>query len=229
MILSRRAARPSGTFVGTLIATAFTLGCCPFCSGDPAELVMRSNIRLEVTASGQALAISAGDGMARTYEWGHCKLSADPCPRTERWFGIRGIYDPAPELVHLSKGCDGITRTVIQEGQIHFTNSALAEWWLQHYKEPHPTSTVWTSDGLVVQFGLVPGRYQINVNVIQVCIGEERPKSLAGARDASVRSIPGNLDSARYDCVKVPTDVMTSTVRTWAQYWHSSPPEQLTR
>jgi hypothetical protein len=120
------------------------------------------------------------------------------------------LYDPASEWYHSTGACEDITRPVIQEGQIHFKTQILAESWLESYN-PLPETTVWTNDGLVVRFGLEPRRYQLNVDVVRICVDGQPPKALTGARDGSIR-VTG---SALFDCVRVSDEVMTDALKTF--------------
>src|SRR5882672_11258352 len=148
------------------------------------ELVLQEHVRLTAQTPHGAIAVVAGSGIARTYQWRSCSLEARMHPRATRWFGSLGIYDPAPsDLGSLfTRQCEGLSRTVVQEGQIHFADAVAASAWLRRYAEVRPT--VWSSDGLVVQWSTSPRREQLSVDIWQVCVANQYPTQLPEAKDA---------------------------------------------
>ena len=198
-----------------LVLGAASSGCgCPS-SGTP-ELVLAPESRLQVQTRAGTLTINSGKGFARSYEWDGCVIHASPCPRVERWYGSLGIYDPAPGFMYLRR-CKGISRPVVQEGQQHFLSVEDA-WWLNLYAKAVPEGTAWTDDGLVVQWLLTPGRAQLSVDVMQICILGERPKSLPGSSSSSfVVTSKASASSARVACVSVSREEMEHSRRIWEE------------
>jgi hypothetical protein len=196
---------------------------CPDASGVHTELVMREGARIEAAAPGGRLSIVAGTGNHRRYEWDGCGLDAHPCARTKRWYGSLGIYDPAPGFAYLFSSCNGISRQVVEEGQIHFADQVGAELWLGRYARVFPETTVWTNDGLVIQWGVSRQRSQMNADVSQICIAGERTTSLAGAKDQAVTVIaaPGQ-STGRFKCAQVSADVVEETQEVWAEHWRQA-------
>ena len=193
-------------------------GCGNCANAIPRELVMRPGTVIDASAGGRGMQVTAVDSLNRKYQWNNCTLESHPCVRDKRWYGMFGLYDPAPESFHWNKGCEGITRPVIQEGQIHFKTQALAEWWVREYS-PHPDTTVWTNDGLLVRFAVVPERYQLNVDVVRICVDGQSPKAFGGARNEGIRVTGPGL----FECAKVSDDVMKETVQILAD---SLPPSR---
>src|SRR5579864_9515705 len=64
------------------------------------------------------LEIPAGSGFTRSYTWDGETRSVDLFPRDERWYGSFGAYYPGPGSHWRSN--HGITRGVLEEGQMHF-------------------------------------------------------------------------------------------------------------
>jgi hypothetical protein len=192
-------------------------------SGTP-ELVLREGAQLTAkTASGQ-ISIVAGKDLERAYQWDGCSLAANMSARSVRWFGSFGIYDPAGNFGTLRSllpwflGCKGVSRTVVQEGQIHFEKKESAEQWISRYARTTPT--VWSNDGLVVQWAIKSSRDQISVDVWQICISGHRPIMLSGAQDqAIVVSRKGDPNAARFECAPVGSDVYDQTQRAWQESW----------
>lgn len=206
----------------TVIALLTILtGGCTQPNPESLELALNSGTRVEATAGPSKLTIIAGRGIDRRYEWGGCGLNASMSPRSSRWMGSMGIYDPAGRLFELPfLGCHGITRTVAEEGQLHFASEEAASAWLNRYRKSY-TSTVWTSDGFVVAWDVDPERVQLGVSVYQLCIHGQRPAHLAGATDAAIQITNSSGDgTARRECVKVSHSVETETQKAWSDWWH---------
>jgi hypothetical protein len=184
------------------------------------ELVLSNGARLEARTSSSNIAVIAGVGIKRRYEWDHCGLDADMSARKERWLGSMGIYDPAGRLfVNPFAGCRGISRTVVQEGQIHFADEGDANAWISHYRRSFD-SVVWTHDGLLVAWDVRPERNQLGVDVYQICIRGQRPLQLTGALDDAVRvSHPSGPNAARLPCVQVADSVLVETKKAWSDLW----------
>jgi len=186
------------------------------------ELVLQEQVRLTAKTPDGAITVVAGSGIARTYEWGGCSLHARMQPRTSRWFGSLGIYDPAPRDLGPSttRQCKGLSRTVVEEGQIHFADAAAASEWLRRYAAARPT--VWSSDGLVVQWSTTPRGEQLSVDVWQLCIANRYPRQLSGATDGSleVTRLAGTAP-ARHACASVAVSVVAETQATWQKHWES--------
>lgn len=188
------------------------------------ELVLQEHVRLTATTPYGVIAVVAGSGLARTYEWDGCSLKARMLPRgTARWFGSLGIYDPAPSdhgVALLARQCKGISRTVVQEGQIHFADAVAAQDWLRRYAQVRPT--VWSRDGVVVRWFTSPAREQLNVDVWQVCIANHYPTELTGATDAALQltRLTG-AGPTKHACVSVDSSVVLETQAAWQKHWES--------
>ena len=213
---------------GTLFACAvlsFLTSCgrCLIPTDASTELVMQPRARFEAQDRGFRIAIIAGEGNERRYEWGNCSLTAHPCARGKRWYGSLGIYDPAPGVAYMFSGCDGVSRPVVEEGQIHFQNQSSAEAWIERYARVSDQSTVWTHDGLLISWRLTRERGQLSVDVYQVCIGGQTPQTLAGATDAAITvTAASDKAVARHDCATVSPAVAVETERVWAELWRQA-------
>lgn len=186
----------------------------------PAELVLKEGAQLTAKDGDMTLTIVAGKDMDRTYQWGECKLRSDMKPRLNRWFGSAGMYDPAGRMLlnpFTKKACQGISRTVVGEGQIHFRDGKAANKWVKEYigRLPDFSSAV-TADGLVLLWSHTPGRSQLNADLWQVCIQGKRPQNLAVGKNSSIEIF---ADSARVDCVTPPEKAYVQTQKMWADFW----------
>lgn len=187
-----------------------------------AELVLQDHSRLEVETSEGHVAVSAGQGLARTYEWEGCRLAADMAARRKRWFGSLGAYDPAGRfgpadtLRDKLRACRGISRTVVEEGQLHFPSVEAAMEWVRRYARAGRTA--WNGAGVVAQWRIVPSRDQFNFSLWRLCVDGRPATGLEGARDSAVRIAQGGLR----ECARVDPAVAAATVETWRKHWEEA-------
>ncbi len=149
------------------------------------ELVMTQGEIIRATTATGTIEISAGKGLLRSYTWNGATRSAKLVPRTKRWYGSLGAYYPGPG--EHWKDHEGITRGVLQEGQQHFRTSDEAQEWIKQQSGYYPT--VYRNDGLLVSFGKILKRHQVNVEVWQILINGEKPSKLAGGTDTKVEQL----------------------------------------
>ena len=128
--------------------------------------------------------ITAGNGLRRTYAWGDHKKTVTLTPRTSRWNGSLGAYDPADTWFRVRAS------VVANEGRQFFDSVDEAMSWL--LGGSNVNLPVWTPDGLVVgrSGGADPSNgqeWRIGVNVYQLYIKGEKPTDLPGARPDLIR------------------------------------------
>jgi hypothetical protein len=153
-------------------------------TGAQQETVMQENDEFEAQTSLGLLQIHAGAENLRTYTWDQasCQRSAELWPRSSRWNGSYGLYFPGPG--NHWRDCKGISRGVLEEGQLHFATTAKAVLWLQNEKIRCSNSglisceQLHSADGLFLQFGMIPSRHQLNVRLFQILIHGEKPNGL---------------------------------------------------
>lgn len=153
----------------------------PVPKGTETVMAPRSSITAE-TSTG-IITITAGNGLLRSYTWEGATRSVEMGARRQRWMGSLGIAFPGPG--DHWKEHNGITRGVLEEGQMRFTTSAAALKWLEDLGSWLPL--VYRNDGLVVGFGKNLSRRQLNVQVWQIYINGKKPTKLTGANDDKVR------------------------------------------
>lgn len=189
------------------------------------ELVLRDDVSLEVdTPNLGKISVHAGRGLERTYKWDGCSLSSSMFARRSRWYGSLGAYDPAGRfgpadaLRDKLRACKGISRTLVEEGQLHFDDEQTAEAWIKRYSTISPT--VWTSDGILAQWRIVPSRNQFSFGLWLICIQGHPPKNLTGATDEAIKVFDKEgQTNALHTCTKVGTDVITETQKVWHEHW----------
>jgi hypothetical protein len=150
------------------------------------EIVLAKGDSVEVNHPSGTLKIEAGDGTTRYYYWDGIKIKVNLIPRTERWYGSIGIYNPASTFLWFGDqfpGHKGISRAVVEEGQRHFISEEDAHQWLTRVEGSAINHYVWTKDGLVVNFNFSPSRCQMNIDLWQFYINGTKPTNLAGAQD----------------------------------------------
>ena len=124
-----------------------------------------------------SLKIRAGAEFTRSYSWDGETRSVDLWPRDERWYGSFGAYYPGPASHWRSN--HGITRGVLEEGQMHFDTMEDAQNWLA--SKPY---AVYTHDGLVVDFRKNSGGGgTLSVDVWQILVRRQRPTMLKNSHD----------------------------------------------
>jgi len=161
----------------------------PFCRGtnDAArpvslphepEIVMTEGMEITATTETGTIVILAGKGFKRTYTWEGCTRSETLEPRCQRWNGSLGIHSGG--LGDHWPKCRGISRGVLNEGQQHFDTIEEALTWLRSRRRPG-YDWVCRDDGLVVGWGKVLDRNQLNVDVWQIYINGQKPTQLPGS------------------------------------------------
>lgn len=191
------------------------------------ELVLQDDTRLVATTSSGTVSVLAGPGLERTYEWNGCSFASHMEPRGSRWYGSLGIHGGEPgagvlgSLLPRLFTCKGIDRTLVEEAQIHFPEQAAAERWIARYAKNF--ETVWSNDGVVVQWIVSPARRQLGVSIWQVCVAGRRPTELSGAKDGSLQfSRVAGSGPVRHDCASVDAQVLSDTQRIWQEHWRQA-------
>lgn len=188
------------------------------------ELVMHKGSSIVASMGGDTVKIVAGDGFDRSYEFDGCTLNSKMHARSGRWFGGLGIYDPAgPSFFR--RECKGISRTVVEEAQIHFDDIRFANDWIRRQKKTVGKSgkVAWTNDGLLVAWNVSPNRAQLNVDVWRMCFTGQRPRELPGAVDGAIKVLPGPSGLALQECTPVGKNVVDQTRRELEEEWKKYP------
>ncbi len=147
------------------------------------EVVMAPGSSITAETSTGTITITAGKGLMRSYTWDGATRSVEMGVRKIRWNGSLGLAFPGPGD-HWKEN-NGITRGVLEEGQMRFNTVAEAMQWLGGKGKEMPI--VYRNDGLVVGFGKNLSRKQLNVEVWQIYINGKKPTSLTGSQNAKIR------------------------------------------
>lgn len=147
------------------------------------EVVMKPGMRISANTSVGKIAITATGDLTRSYTWEGATRSVEMWPRAERWNGSLGLYYPGPG--EHWKEHNGITRGVVEEGQMHFKSRQEAIKWVL---EPKWIPYVHRDDGLVVGWSKTLERKQLNVDVWQIYINGKKPHRLPGSRNELIQT-----------------------------------------
>ncbi len=180
---------PNWTFSVFLSGLALIAQGCRYCNevGDGPipphnEIVMAPNMRITATTPTGVMVITSGNGLKRSYSWEGATRSVEMGSRPSRWYGSLGLAFPGPGNHWASH--NGITRGVLEEGQQHFETEAAAIDWIRSRERRFPY--VWRNDGLVVGWGKVLGRGQLNVEVWQMVVAGKKPTDFTGGNDDAI-------------------------------------------
>lgn len=180
-------------------------------------MVMPNDMSIEVVGANGLVRVTSTGALERKYEWSDCSLSTTMITRASRWYGSKGAYDPAASLGIFSWGCEGISRAVVQEGQIHFDDEEFAREWVR--RKSGIFETTWSTDGLLISWGFSPERSQLNFDVWLMCLDGEPfdPGSTYGLHEPVV--ISGPSGSTIHDCVHVEQSEIDQTRKQIEKSW----------
>ena len=154
------------------------------------EVLMTEGMKITATNRYGTITITAGKGLERSYTWAGDTRSVIMWPRKERWDGSLGIYYPGPG--NHWKEHDGITRAVVEEGQLHFQSEKDALAFVSRYGDKG--CYVYNDNGLFVAWVKSSGAGgTLSVQVWQFLINGEKPKKLPGSQnDKIIVEYPNN-------------------------------------
>jgi hypothetical protein len=181
--VQRHLARRLGGLAACLLAV-LGAACTHLGPGSIQDLTPAHELVLEkgdaVTAENRhgTIRIEALTVLKRHYEWVGGHRTTDLIPRSSRWNGSYGLYQPATQWVF-----DPRIRVVAEEGQLDFGSEAEALEWLSMQR---PFDWVYNGDGLVVGWFRSPQRNQVSVEVWQFLIRGEPATRLPGYDNARV-------------------------------------------
>jgi len=155
------------------------------------EVVLTEGMVLTGTNPNGTVTISAGKGTERTFKGDDWSKRRELIPRTTRWYGSLGLYDPADSFTPHG-------RLLVDEGRLFFDSESEALRYLAGCKNFKP---VFNNHGLVFGYHVenIPGGEPTrSVQVWQIYIRGQRPESLRGAQDLAVTVKGGTIpDTAK--------------------------------
>lgn len=152
------------------------------------ESVLSEGMRITaITPSGE-LVIEGKRGTERSYSGpGWSKIST-LIPRTKRWYGSLGVYDPADSSTQSG-------RVLVDEGRQFFSSESEALRYLNHLSGYFGELT-YTKSGLVVAYKVIPvegGSPIRSIAVWQFYINGQKPASLRGSDESRIRIKGGSI------------------------------------
>jgi hypothetical protein len=151
------------------------------------EFVLSEGMVITATNPNGTITISGGSGTERTFSGDGWSKRRNLIPRDTRWNGSLGLYDPA--------GSDSpYGRLLVDEGRLFFKSESEALRYL--YGGSDYSKPVFNNRGLVVGYHveIIPGGEPTrSVEVWQIYINGQRPKSMRGADDTAVTIKGGTI------------------------------------
>lgn len=144
--------------------------------------VLEPGQSIEATNKFGSVKISYVSRTKRRYEWDGQSRVVNLIVRPEPFQGREGMYDPADVWFICLR-----TRLVIEEYTINFINQKDLYDYL--YQGSAIMDWVYTSDGLVVGYGLCKSREQVNIDVFQILLNGKKPTNIRGANPDQIRLI----------------------------------------
>ena len=151
------------------------------------EFVLPEGMVITASNPNGTITISAGPGTERTFSGKGWNKKRDLIPRTTRWYGSLGLYDPA--------GSDSpYGRVLVDEGRLFFKSESEALRYL--YPGSDYSKPVFNNHGLVVGYHVenIPGGEPTrSIEIWQIYINGKRPQSMRGADDAAITVKNGSI------------------------------------
>ena len=145
------------------------------------ELAMLPGMKIEAENKNGSVSIESLDSLKRLYKWDGRSEVRVLIPRTYRWYGMMGAYDPADAYIWEIFN----PRIVAEDSQLYFQTMEEVEKWL--YQSSAILDWVYNDEGLVVGFAKSPNRNQVNIEVYQIYLNGEKPNKLEGSRPENLK------------------------------------------
>ena len=184
------------------------------------EMVMEVGAAISVQSQGDTLKIISSAEFERILIWRDCRLAAPLHPRSSRWFGSLGAYNAGASFGLPTLSCEGISRPVVQEGQIHFDDESFANEWIR--RRPESYKTVRSANGLLISWAINPSRQQIGIDIWLICLNG-RPFNSSVKSEVNSLAIAAGVDGRTlHNCAEVKPEAISQTrdqlEKDWQQY-----------
>lgn len=161
------------------------------CQDEVKELVMQEGEKLSFKDQRGTLIVEATSKLGRSFTWDGVTREIELIPRSTRWHEIEvlGGYFPGPG--NHWKEHDGISRAVVEEGQIRFDSEKDLQTWIKS-EDWNYLKIKYNSSGLAVGWFKNYPRKQLDVVVFQVFVKGKIPANLKhSVEDQDLRLISG--------------------------------------
>jgi hypothetical protein len=186
---------------------------------DRNEMVLRNDVTLRASLEDSSISYSATTRFDRKIVWKSCELQSQLRPRHARWFGSLGAYNPAASFGLMRSECNGVSRAVVQEGQIHFASDEFANEWIR--RRPRSYKTVWLDNGLMISWAVDPSRSQFGINVWLMCLDGRPYRAGRKASAGSIEVSPNRAGETLHDCAIVGATDIEQTKQQLERSWQT--------
>ena len=148
---------------------------------------MSPGFKVCATNSSGKICILAETKVIRHITFDGVTRSVKMIPRKQRWYGKLGLYFPGSG--NHWKNHNGITRGIINEAQLHFSNKEELLNFLNHYY--NESEAVYNDDGLYISWSKSTrpdkkvGGY-LRLSIYQIMINGRKPDSLPGSKNDNI-------------------------------------------
>ncbi len=145
------------------------------------ELVLSEGMKISALTPSGKIVIEAGKGFARHFSTVNWSQASVLTPRTTRWYGSLGAYDPAP-----SSTLSG--RLLVDEGWQFFANESEALRYMKYISGYYGPLT-YNNSGLVIAYKVIEIPNEVptrSVAIWQFYINGSKPSGLRGAVDKNI-------------------------------------------
>lgn len=156
-------------------------------SNIPTESVLSDGMRISASTSSGKILIEGINGFTRVYSGDNWSITSTLIPRTTRWYGSLGLYDPAS-----SSSMHG--RLLVDEGKQFFTSESEALRYMQ-YLSGYYGKLTYNNSGLVIAYKVIDiegGEPTRSLTIWQFYINGKKPTKLRGAVDQNIKIEGGN-------------------------------------
>jgi hypothetical protein len=186
---------------------------------DRNEMVLKNDVNLRASLGDSSISYFSTTRFDRKIVWNSCELQSKLRPRHARWFGSLGAYNPAFSFGGVKRECNGVSRAVVQEGQIHFDSEEFATEWIR--RRPRSYNTVWLDNGLLVSWAVNPARSQFNVDIWLMCFNGRPYRASGKATTGTIEISPNKGGEALHDCATVGSEEIEQTKQQLKKFWQS--------
>lgn len=173
-----------------LLASAILLITCACSQGSPliTESVLTEGMKIIASTPSGKVVIEGKKGFNRTYSGEGWAKASQLTPRTTRWYGSLGLYDPAGSN-------SPYDRLLLDEGRQFFSSESEA---LRYFKAMSGFfgPLTYNNSGLVIAYKItpIPGGLPVrHLTIWQIYLNGARPTSLRGATDKNIEVSGGEI------------------------------------
>ena len=150
------------------------------------ENVLSEGMKITAYTPSGKISMEGRKGVTRVFSGEKWSKTSNLIPRTTRWYGSLGLYDPAP-----SNSMHG--RLIVDEGRQFFFNESEALRYLQSLSGYYGRLT-YNNSGLVIAYKVIDiagGDPTRSLTIWQIYIDGKKPSLMRGAVDKNIEITGG--------------------------------------